>query len=317
VHELWDEYLLPLNHFMQDPVEHAVAEHQPDVVVADQYALAGALAAYRHRVRWATLCSGVLELTPPSEPGLQEWIRSRLALVWKTAGLPVDEGLDLLFSPYLVIATTTQALTGLAALPQHWLLAGAVLGPRRTDRGFSWDWWDPGRRHVLVTAGTVSAHLEAAHLVRDFFARMTAALEPMAGRVQAVFNAAADAVPDPPPHVLVAPRVPMLELMPRLDAVICQAGQSTVNEALVNGVPLVLAPIRLAEPVTAEHVTRAGAGIAVSFSEATPAQLTAAVTAVLDEPGYRAHARRIGEEFAAAGGTGAAATRLAALAAGR
>jgi UDP:flavonoid glycosyltransferase YjiC (YdhE family) len=146
---------------------------------------------------------------------------------------------------------------------------------------------------------------------------MMAALEPMAGRVQAVLNAAADAVPDPPPHVLVAPRVPMLDLMPHLDAVICSAGQSTVNEALAHGVPLVVAPIRLGELAVAEQVKRAGAGIAVSFFEATPAQLTAAVTAVLDEPGYRAHARRIGEEYSAAGGTDAAAARLAALAAGR
>ena len=66
----------------------------------------------------------------------------------------------------------------------------------------------------------------------------------------------------------------------------------------------------------AQQVERAGAGIAVSFSEATPAQLTAAVTAVLDEPGYRAHAQRIGKEYSAAGGTDAAATHLAALAAG-
>ena len=123
---------------------------------------------------------------------------------------------------------------------------------------------------------------------------MMAALEPMAGRVQVVLNTAADAMPDPPPHVLVAPRVPMLDLMPRLDAVICQAGQSTVNEALVHGVPLVVAPIRLGELAVAEQVTRAGAGVAVSFADATPAQLAAAVTAVLDEPGYRAQARRIG-----------------------
>lgn len=312
VHELWDEYVMPLNRFIQGPVDRAVAQYQPDVVLADQYALAGALAAYKHGVRWATLCSGVLELTPPAEPGLQEWVRSKLARAWATAGLPADDGLDLRFSPYLVIATTTRALTGPAPMPDHCVLVGAALGSRRTDPGFSWDWWDPGRRHVLVTAGTLSAHL-----VRGFFARMTAALEPMACRVQAVLNAAADAVPDPPPHVLVAPRVPMLDLMPRLDAVICQSGQSTVNEALAHGVPLVVAPIRLGEPITAEQVTRAGAGIAVSFSEATPAQLAAAVTAVLDEPGYRARARRVGEEFSAAGGTAAAAAHLVALAAGR
>jgi UDP:flavonoid glycosyltransferase YjiC (YdhE family) len=264
-------------------------------------------------VRWASLCSGVLELTPPAEdPGLQEWVRSKLERAWATAGLPADDGVDLRFSPYLVIATTSQALTGPIPLPEHCVLIGAALGLRRTDPSFSWDWWDPGRRHVLVTAGTLSAHL-----VHGFVPRMMAALEPMAGRVQVVLNGAADTMPDPPPHVLVAPRIPMLELMPRLDAVICTGGQSTVNEALTHGVPLIVAPIRLGELSVAEQVTRAGAGITVSFAAATPAQLAAAVTALLDEPGYRAHARRISEEFSADGGTGAAAAQLIALAADR
>ena len=312
VRELWDEYVMPLNRFIHDPVDRAVAECQPDVVLADQYALAGALAAYKHGVRWASLCSGVLELTPPSEdPGLQDWVRSKLAQAWETAGLPADDSLDLRFSPYLTIATTSQALTGTAPMPEHCVLVGAALGSRRTDPSFSWEWWDPGRRHVLITAGTLSAHL-----VRGFVARTMTALELMADQVQAVLNAAADTVPDPPAHVLVAPRIPMLDLMPRLDAVICLAGQSTVNEALVHGVPLVVAPIRLGELAVAEQVTRAGAGISVSFSEATPAQLAAAMTAVLDEPGYRGSARRVGEEFAAAGGAGAAAAHLVALAAG-
>jgi len=313
VRELWEEYVLPLNRFIQGPVDRAVTQYQPDVVLADQYALAGALAAHKHGVRWASLCSGVLELTPPADdPGLQDWVRSKLAQAWETAGLAADDRLDLRFSPYLAIATTSRALTGTAPMPRHCVLAGAVLGPRRTDPSFSWDWWDPGRRHVLVTAGTLSAHL-----VHGFVTRMMAALEPMAGQVQVVLNAAADTVPDPQPHVLVAPRVPMLDLMPRLDAVVCQGGQSTVNEALAHGVPLVVAPIRLHELTVAEQVTRAGAGIAVSFSAATPAQLAAAVMAVLDEPGYREHARRISAEYSAAGGTGAAAAHLAALAADR
>jgi zeaxanthin glucosyltransferase len=310
VRELWDEYVLPLNRFIQGPVDRAVAEYQPDVVLADQYALAGALAADARGMRWATLCAGILELTPPAEdPGVAEWVRSKVARVRETAGLPADDRVDLLFSPYLVIATTARALTGAVPLPEQCVLIGAALGPRRTDPGFGWDWWDAGRQHVLVTAGTMSAHL-----VPGYLARMMAALEPMARQVQVVLNTAADALPDPPPHVLVAPRVPMLDLMPHLDAVICQAGQSTVNEALAHGVPLVVAPIRLGELAVAEQVTRAGAGIAVSFAGATPAQLAAAVTAVLDEPGYRAQARRIREQFAAAGGAGAAAGHLAALA---
>jgi zeaxanthin glucosyltransferase len=97
--------------------------------------------------------------------------------------------------------------------------------------------------------------------------------------------------------------------------VVCSGGQSTVNEALVNGVPLVVAPIRLGELLVAEQVTRAGAGIEVSFAHASPAELGAAVTAVLEQPGYRASAHLLSREYAAAGGTGAAAARLAALAA--
>jgi zeaxanthin glucosyltransferase len=311
VRELWDEYVLPLNRFIQGPVDRAVEDYQPKVVLADQYAMAGALAAHKRGIRWATLSAGVLELTPPAgDPGLQEWVSSRLARAWQTAGLPAEDGLDLRFSPYLVLATTTRALTGSAPMPAHFVLVGAALGPRRTDPAFSWEWWDSGRQHVLVTAGTLSDHL-----VRDFMARMLAALTPMAARVQAVLNTAADAVPDPPPNALVAPRVPMLDLMARVNAVVCSGGQSTVNEALLNGVPLVVAPIRLGELAVAEQVTQTGAGLAVSFEEATPAQLAAAVTAVLDQPGYRGAASRLSQAYAAAGGTGVAAAHLAALAA--
>jgi zeaxanthin glucosyltransferase len=311
VRELWDEYVLPLNRFIQGPVDRAVAEYQPDVVLADQYALAGAAAAHRHGLRWATLCAGVLELTPPAaDPGLQDWVRSRLAQASQNAGLPADDGLDLRFSPDLVIATTTRALTGAAPMPAHFVLVGAALGPRRTDPDFRWDWWDPDKKHVLVTAGTLSDHL-----VPDFLARLLVAFEPLTASAQAVFNTAAEAVPDAPAHVLVAPRVPMLELMSRVDAVVCSGGQSTVNEALVHGVPLVIAPIRLGELAVADQVTRAGAGVTVSFAQASAVQLSAAMSAVLDEPGYRRRAREIAAEYAAAGGTSAAAEHLAALAA--
>ena len=51
-----------------------------------------------------------LELTPPAEPGLQEWIGEKLARAWELAGLPGDDGLDLRFSPYLLVATTTRAI---------------------------------------------------------------------------------------------------------------------------------------------------------------------------------------------------------------
>jgi len=308
---LWDGYLIPVNRFIWPAADRAVADDRPDVVVADQYALAGALAAVRHGACWASLCTGAMELTPPAElPGLAAWVRTKLAQAWAMTDLPPDETIDLRFSPHLVIALTTSALTGAAPLPASCVLVGPALGRRPAVPGFAWDGWDPVRRHVLVTVGTASEHM-----ARDFYARAAAGLGPLADRLQAVLVASGGLVPEPPRHALTAARVPMLDLLPRLDAVICHGGMGTVTEALAHGVPLVLAPMRHDQPVVARQVAQAGAGVEVSFESATPADLTNAVRAVLEEPGYRASARRIGDSFAAAGGARAAAAHLAALAA--
>lgn len=308
---LWTGYLIPLNRFILEPADAAVLDYQPDVVVVDQYAVAGALAAHRHGVRWASLCTGAMELTPPSWelPGHQEWVTEQLARVWAMAGLPVEKSLDLRFSPYLVLALTSAALVGAAPLPPRTRLVGPVLGRRPDDPDFDWQDWDPGRRHVLVTVGTLSDHLAG-----EFYPRITAALDLLADRVQAVVVASAAAVAQAPGRRLVAERVPMLELLPRLDAVVCHGGMGTVTEALSFGVPLVITPIRHDQPVLARQVAQAGAGIALPFDSTGPAELGAAVAAVLDEPGYRAAARRVGESFTAAGGAAAAVKHLAALA---
>jgi amino acid adenylation domain-containing protein len=307
----WDEYLVPFTRSTLNPVDAAVTEHRPDVVVAEQYALAGALVAHRRGVPWVTLATGTLELTPPADlPELAGFVADRVAQVAALAGLPAGEPIDPRFSPHLVIALTTRGLVGTAELPDRCVLTGAALGTRPNAPDFPWHAWDPAARHVLVTAGNLDAHT-----TEGFYRRMAAVLVPMAPEVQAVFvvsGMAADSFPD---NAITAERVPMLDLMPRLDAVVCHAG-GTVNEALAYGVPLVVAPVCPEQVALARQVTAAGAGIEISMSGATTADLAAAVRAVLDEPDYREHARLIAAEFAAAGGAAAAAAHLAALASG-
>ncbi len=308
--KLWNNVLIPFTRFALDPADRAVADYRPDVVLADQYALAGALAACRHGVRWASLCTGAMELTPPSWelPGHQEFVAERLAQAWQLAGLPAQPGVDLRLSPHLVLALTSTALTGSAPLPPQCVCVGPVLGRRPAVPDFSWPAPEPGRRQVLVTVGTLAAQHSA-----DFYARMLPALELVADRVQAVV-ASPEALPDPPKQVRVVERVPILEVLPRLDAVVCHGGMGTVTEALAFGVPLVIAPIRADQPAVARQVARAGAGVEVPFLSATPADFAAALTAVLDEPGYRAGAQRVADSFTAAGGARTAVAELAALA---
>ncbi|HEX9033664.1 MAG TPA: glycosyltransferase [Streptosporangiaceae bacterium] len=305
---LWQDYLIPMARFMLPAVDRAVLAYQPDLVVADQHALAGALVAHRHGLPWATLATGAMELTHPlaALPRVDAWVRAQQAALCQEAGIG-DVGFDPLFSPFLVIAFTTPALTGEQLFPAHYVLVGAAMLERPGD--FAWDLLDPARRKVLITVGTMADGLAA-----DFYQRAAAAVAPLAAKVQAIIAGPPELLPDPPGNVLVAPSVPVVTLLPRLDAVISHCGQNTVCETLAHGLPLVLAPIRHDQPVVAAQVVRAGAGLRVPFSRVRPGQLREALVAILDDPSYRRAAERIKDSFAAAGGAPAAAAQLERLA---
>lgn len=310
VKSLWEGFVIPLARFTLPAVDKAVEDYRPDVLAVDQHALAGALAAQRHGLPWATMCPSAMELTQPLRrlPKVDAWLRGLLAALEDEAGLPHDTSRDLRFSPYLVIAFTSTALTGDAVFPGHFALVGPSLSARPGGAGFPWDRLDPQRRHVLVTVGTLAQDIAAEST--DFYARAAQALQPLGDRVQGVVIAPAGVIPGSADHLLTVEHAPVLGLLPHLDAVVCHGGLNIVCETLSQAVPLVIAPIRHDQPIIAAQVAAAGAGIRVRFGRVTPDQLRAAVTAVLDEPSYRAAARGISGSFAAAGGAQAAAERL-------
>lgn len=302
---LWEQFKLPFARAVLPAVEKAAANYRPDVLVVDQTALAGAVVAHRHGLRWATLCAQAMELTQPfrGRPKIEAWIHRQLQ------ALAPGCDIDLRFSPHLVVAFTSPALTGPGPFPEHFVLVGPAIGDRRPEPDFPWPALDPGRELLLVSMGTLAQDLAV-----DFYGRAARALEPLADRLQAVLVAPDGAVPDPPGHLLVRPRAPVRELLPRLSAVVCHAGLNITCEALSYGIPLVVAPIRHDQPIIAGQVTAAGAGIRLPFGRATPQQLRAAVTTLLDDPSYRAAAERVRESFPAGGGARAAAAELVALA---
>ena len=306
----WDGYIVPHARYTLPGIERAVADFRPDVLAVDQHAIAGALAAHRAGLPWVSMAPTTMELTRPYRalPKVEAWIHDRMAAIWSAAGLPGEPPHDLRFSPHLLIGFTGEALTGPLTWPDNAVLVGPALAPRAPDTAFPWDWLDPDRRHVLVTVGTLSLDL-----AQEFHARVVEALRPLGDTVQAVVVAPDGTVPDPPANVLVRPRAPVLELMPLLDAVVSHGGLNTVCEALAHGVPLVVAPIKGDQPINAAQVAAAGAGRRVRFASVRPKPLREELLAVLDDPRYRAAARRVGESFAAAGGAPAAARHLEAV----
>ncbi|WP_438484771.1 glycosyltransferase [Streptomyces sp. S186] len=309
---LWERFLGPLAEHMAPGVRAAVGEFRPDVLVADQQAVAGGLVAERLGLTWATSATTTAGFTSLSGlPKVDSWITGLLGELRRRIGDPWSTA-DPRLSDRLVLAFSTEALAGpLPSAGEQLRFVGPSLAARPAADDFPWHRLDPRTPTVLITLGT--ANTEAAP---RFLAACAEAVRGRPDRAQAVIVDPTGTVPEFADRILVRPRVPQLALLERCDAVICHAGHNTVCEALWNGLPLVVAPIRDDQPAVAAQVTDAGAGVRVRFNRATAETLGAALDTVLREPDYREAAGRVRASFRAAGGAAAAATHLEALAAG-
>ncbi|WP_110180684.1 glycosyltransferase [Nocardioides solisilvae] len=310
---LQEEVLLPLGDAMVDGVDAAVDAFGADVLVVDQQALAGAVVGRRRGLPWATSATTSAELVDPLAglPLVAEAMHRRRVELQLAHGIPahVAEAGDLRVSEHLLLAYTTAELVGPLAVEAPVTFVGPAIAGRPESDDFPWDRIDPSVPTVLVSLGTLNAEAGARF--------WQVAAEACRGqRWQAVFVAPPELVPDAPANVLVRRHVPQLALLHRVDAVVSHAGHNTVCESLAAGLPLVLAPIRDDQPVVADQVVQAGAGVRVRFARVRAEELRTAIATVLSDEELQAAAGRISKSFAAAGGPAAAASSLVALGSG-
>ncbi len=303
---LWEEFLIPLADAMAPGVRAAIGRFRPQVVVADQQAVAGGLVADGLGLPWVTSATTSAELVDPlaGMPKVVSWLEDLLGgLRRRIDGGPADPRM----SPHGVLAFTTRELLGLVPLPAHVRLVGPSIAGRTSTVDFPWSWLDPATPTVLVTLGTANADAAG-----DFLNAAAKAMSDF-GDVQTVIADPGEVVRQVRDKVLVVPQVPQMALLERVDAVVCHAGHNTVCESLWHGVPLVVAPIRDDQPIVAGQVVDAGAGVRLRFGRVNPARIRAAVEGVLGDPGHRSAAEKVGASFRSAGGASAAADHLEAL----
>ncbi|MFJ7981495.1 macrolide family glycosyltransferase [Lysinibacillus xylanilyticus] len=105
-----------------------------------------------------------------------------------------------------------------------------------------------------------------------------------------------------PENFIVKTYVPQTELLKYTKLFITHGGMNSTNEALFNGVPLIVIPLSADQPIIAEQVTNIGAGIQLQMQTLTANQLNEVADQVLNNPSIHKAVANIKESFKKSGG---------------
>lgn len=303
---LYEEVLIPLNRFMFEGIVNLLDTFRPDVVINDHQLFSGAIAAYKKQIPYATSVTAPAAVKMMEDlPGVHEWEIRQIVALQQELGIPEDT--SIVCSEALTMIFTSKDFFGEMSLPSGYKFIGPVIQHRATLTSFNWEQLGDDPR-ILVSIGTTFDHTYK----REFFQKVIDALgnEPISVVV----------VSDPslfekwPDNFIVQERVPQLELLPHLDAVVCHGGHNTVCESLSHGLPLVVIPIAYDQSHVAGRVIQVESGIRLNYKRFKAAHLQTAVWEIIRNPSYKEAALRIQQSFEESGGASTAANLLEELA---
>ncbi len=271
---------------------------RPDLVVADALVFAAPLVAARLRVPlvrylwgpdiWRRL-SHPMRGEPTAGDPRERWPTGLVDLYEGYGVAPRDDFPTVTVDPW----PTSLQLPGMRGrLPVRFVpYNGAAASP-------DWVLDRPTRSRVCVTWGTSTAAVGGQEAF--ILPRVVAALAPLDVEVVLAVSAAdRDRLGPLPANVRVAAHLPLHLLMPTCDAVVNQAGTSSLLTAACHGLPQVLIPQTADTPFNAANYAASGAGVVLDANDADPATIADAATTVLIDPSVRAAAEKVRDEIAA------------------
>lgn len=302
---LYEEVLIPLNRFMFEGIVTLLDTFRPDVVINDHQLFSGAIAANKKQIPYATSVTAPAAVKMMEDlPGVHEWEIRQIVALQQELGIPGDNAI--VCSEALTMIFTSKDFFGEMSLPAGYKFIGPVIQHRSTVTSFSWEKLGTDPR-ILVSIGTTFDHTYK----KEFFQKVIDALGNE--RVSVIVVSDPALFEEWPENFIVQDRVPQLELLPHLDAVVCHGGHNTVCESLSHGLPLVVIPIAYDQSHVAGRVIQVESGIRLNYKRFKAAHLHTAVWEVIRNPAYREAAQRIQQSFEESGGATTAANLLEGL----
>jgi len=308
----------PAAKFARD-VRAELQRNPADVVVANFFLFGAQVAAEAERVPIAMLASNLMSLpgwgSPPLGPGLPPAKgplgRARDAAVGKVLDFTFDRGLgdlnearrenglapiDGVLDSYsrcdrLIVLTSRAFEYEVYSPPANVRLTG----PRLDDPAWTEPWTPPPGDAPLVLVGMSSTYMDHAAVLQ----RAADALGdlPVRGVLTTGPAIGLDEI-DAPANVTVIRSAPHSQVLEHASAVITHGGHGTVIKTLAAGVPALVLPLGRDQLDNAARVAHYGAGLRLS-PKAKAEKISAAVSRLLQEPGFREAAGRMASAIAA------------------
>ena len=269
-----------------DLVPRAIA-WRPDLVVADEFELAGPVAARAAGAPYVVHGLGVM-------PPMPIWAELMPAIDALHRRWDLPGGVD-----------HVRAALYLEAMPESLRPAGERMWtrtrPLRPEPG------PPASGEALPPAIDALPYDGTVHLTMGtLFHRAPGVLETaIAGLRDLPLNLVVTCGPGvnpagfgaQPDHVLIADYLPHALLLPRCRLVVSQGGAGIMLGALAHDLPQLMLPQGADQFINAEACTRAGAALALAPAELSAASVAAAAARLLGDARFGAAARRLGEEI--------------------
>jgi len=281
---------------------------RPDVVVGDEFELAGSVVAAvlgaRHVVHG-------LGLMPPA--AIWRQLEPALTALGDRHGIP-DATERARAATYLELAPPALRPPGERVWDRAAPLRPVAVRPPDTPSGAPTEIDRlPRERTVHLTLGTLF------HTRTEVLAAAIAGLRELPVNLVVASGPGSDpeSFGPQPDHVLIRPYLPHARLLDRCALVVSQGGAGTFFAALARGIPQLLLPLGADQFINADAGRRAGAVLTLTGTNATPDAIGACARRLLAEPAFGAAADTLAREIAAMPGPDdAVATVLAELTAG-